>query len=88
MSNPRLITSKQDCMKLNIKPDANARDYVYYDGSCSNVNFHLRIIPTNEGKRILSLKFSILSIVINVNKYLIAKFLNWKGHFGSSLPTF
>lgn len=59
MSSPGLITSKQDYIQLNIKPDGTVRDYVYYDGSRSNVTFHLKIIPTNEGKHILSLKFSI-----------------------------
>lgn len=57
MSNFRFITSEQDYMKFGIKPDTNARDYDYYDGSYSNLIFHLKIIPSNEGKSTLTLTF-------------------------------
>ena len=50
---------KQDYKRLIKKSETNVRDYDYYDGSHLNVTFHLKIIPSNEGKSILTLNFSV-----------------------------
>lgn len=52
------VTSKQDYMRLNIKPDTNVRDYDYCDHSHSNVTFHHKVISSKESKNTLILSFS------------------------------
>lgn len=57
VSNSRLMASKQDYRRLIKKLDINVRDYDYSDDS--PVTFHLKIISSNEGKSILTQKFSV-----------------------------
>lgn len=52
------------------------------------VTFVLKIIPSNEGKSILILKFLVTLKSYECEQYLvITKFLNWKGPFRSPIPS-
>lgn len=51
------MASKQDYRRLIKKLDINVGDYDYSDDS--PVTFHLKIISSNEGKSILTQKFSV-----------------------------